>query len=94
VLGRFKDWKCGVEEVSLRPGDVLLIYTDGITEAPDPAGEEFGESRLLEILRSRPRAPVEALLKDQAVLYEMLILSARICRAPRVRRTKKYRPTF
>ena len=62
VLGRFKDWKCAVEKVSLRPGDVLLIYTDGITEALNPAEEEFGESRLLEILRSHSRGPVEALL--------------------------------
>jgi serine phosphatase RsbU (regulator of sigma subunit) len=62
VLGVFKDWKCAVEEVSLRPGDVLLIYTDGITEAPDLTGEEFGESRLLEILRSHPQVLVEALL--------------------------------
>jgi len=62
VLGLFKNWKCAVEEVSLRPGDVLLIYTDGITEAPDLTGEEFGESRLLEILRSHPQVPVKALL--------------------------------
>jgi serine phosphatase RsbU (regulator of sigma subunit) len=62
VLGVFKDWKCAVEEVSLRPGDVLLIYTDGITEAPDLTGEEFGESRLLEILRSHPQVLVDALL--------------------------------
>jgi len=54
--------KCDVEEVSLQPGDVLLIYTDGITEAPDLTGEEFGESRLLEILRSHRRVPVQALL--------------------------------
>jgi phosphoserine phosphatase RsbU/P len=62
VLGLFKNWKCTVEEVSLRAGDVLLIYTDGITEAPDLAGEEFGESRLLEILRSHSQLPVKALL--------------------------------
>jgi sigma-B regulation protein RsbU (phosphoserine phosphatase) len=62
VLGLFKDWKCTVEKVSLRPGDVVLIYTDGITEAINPAEEEFGESRLLEILRSHPQLPVEALL--------------------------------
>ena len=62
MLGLFKDWKCTVEKVSLRPGDVVLIYTDGITEALNPGEEEFGESRLLEILRSHPQLPVEALL--------------------------------
>jgi sigma-B regulation protein RsbU (phosphoserine phosphatase) len=62
VLGLFKDWNCAIEEVSLRPGDILLIYTDGITEAPDLRGEEFGESRLVEVLRSHPRVPVGELL--------------------------------
>jgi sigma-B regulation protein RsbU (phosphoserine phosphatase) len=62
VLGLFKNWECAVEEVSLRPGDVLLIYTDGITEAPNLSGEEFGESRLVEILRAHPQLPVQALL--------------------------------
>ena len=62
VLGLFKNWKCALEEVSLRPGDVLLVYTDGITEAPDITGKEFGESRLLEILRSHPQVSVNELL--------------------------------
>ena len=35
-LGLFKNWKCAVEEVSLRPGEVLLIYTDGISEPRVP----------------------------------------------------------
>ena len=61
-LGVFKNWQCPVEEVSLRPGDVLLIVTDGITEASGLTGEEFGESGLLEILRSNAQLPVEALL--------------------------------
>ena len=62
VLGLFMDWKCGVEEISLRPGDTLLIYTDGITEAPDSNGEEFGEARLEEIFRAHHRDSVNALL--------------------------------
>jgi Serine phosphatase RsbU, regulator of sigma subunit len=38
----------------MEPGDVLLVYTDGITEAADPDDEEFGEARLLEsALRGR-----------------------------------------
>ena len=31
----------------LEPGDLLLLFTDGITEAMAPNGEEFGESRLI-----------------------------------------------
>ena len=33
------------------PGDVLVMYSDGVTEATDPAGEEFGEDRLLKVDR-------------------------------------------
>jgi sigma-B regulation protein RsbU (phosphoserine phosphatase) len=33
-------------QLSLEAGDVLLIYTDGLTEAPNPEGEEFGPGRL------------------------------------------------
>jgi sigma-B regulation protein RsbU (phosphoserine phosphatase) len=37
-------------QVDLQPGDVLVIYSDGITESVDGAGEEFGEDRLLEVV--------------------------------------------
>ena len=37
-------------EVGLQPGDVLLVYTDGITEATDPEDEEYGIERLAELL--------------------------------------------
>ena len=46
VLGIFPDTQYEQSELSLRPGDRLLFYTDGITEARDPEGEEYGEDRL------------------------------------------------
>ena len=46
VLGVFPDAEYVGAQVALRSGDRLLLYTDGITEARDDAGEEFGESRL------------------------------------------------
>lgn len=46
VLGIFPDTQYEQAELALRPGDRLLFYTDGITEARDPEGEEFGEDRL------------------------------------------------
>ena len=35
---------------TLAPGDLLALFTDGITEAPAPHGEEFGATRLAELL--------------------------------------------
>ncbi len=51
VLGLFRDWECEVGERELACGDVVVLYTDGITESFDDAGEEFGENRLIESLR-------------------------------------------
>jgi serine phosphatase RsbU (regulator of sigma subunit)/catechol 2,3-dioxygenase-like lactoylglutathione lyase family enzyme len=51
VMGLFEQWDCPIEERQLYPGDTLVLYTDGATEASDPAGEEFGEERLLETLK-------------------------------------------
>jgi serine phosphatase RsbU (regulator of sigma subunit) len=39
-----------------------VLYTDGITESFNDAGEEFGEQRLIEILRRQRELPAEALL--------------------------------
>jgi serine phosphatase RsbU (regulator of sigma subunit)/catechol 2,3-dioxygenase-like lactoylglutathione lyase family enzyme len=50
VLGIFRDWESDVAEVGLEPGDTLVIYTDGITEATNAIGEEFGQSRLSAVL--------------------------------------------
>lgn len=62
VLGLFERWECSAAEVQLAPGDLLVIYTDGITEAMDAQNNEFGEARLLETLRAnRGLAPVPLL---------------------------------
>jgi len=62
VLGLFSNWNCEVKKVSLGHGDVLVIYTDGVTEAPNEAGEEFGESRLMKIVGAHPKLPVKEIL--------------------------------
>ena len=51
VLGLFSDWSCSVAEARLETGDVLTLYTDGITETTGHGGEEFGEARVLNTLR-------------------------------------------
>ncbi|MGH9546539.1 MAG: PP2C family protein-serine/threonine phosphatase [Terriglobales bacterium] len=51
VLGLFKEWECSVGECHLVCGDSLALYTDGVTESFNAAGEEFGEQRLTDALR-------------------------------------------
>jgi len=58
VLGLFQEWECSVGQSHLEPDDLLALYTDGVTEAFDAAGEEYGEERLVDALRRhRDRAP-------------------------------------
>ncbi|HJZ65548.1 MAG TPA: SpoIIE family protein phosphatase [Candidatus Acidoferrum sp.] len=51
VLGLFTDWDCEIGEKELKPGDVLVLYTDGVTESFNEVREEFGEERLIETIR-------------------------------------------
>jgi serine phosphatase RsbU (regulator of sigma subunit) len=51
VVGLFSEWDCFTSERQLFPGDILAIYTDGITEAFNLHEQEFGEERLVEALR-------------------------------------------
>jgi serine phosphatase RsbU (regulator of sigma subunit) len=62
VLGLFNDWECAIGEHALRSGDLLVLYTDGVTESFDASGDEFGEERLLDGLRRRRDLPTQALL--------------------------------
>jgi len=55
VLGLFEDWDCVVADRTLHEGDVLVIYTDGISEASPDEDHEFGEPRLIEVIRSHQR---------------------------------------
>ena len=47
--------------VALHPGDTLVLYSDGVTEAMDPDHEMFGVSRLRELLVGKHEAPLETL---------------------------------
>ena len=62
VVGLFERWDCAMEDRTLAPGDAVLLYTDGVTEALNGEGEEFGEERLLQAARQhRELSPPELL---------------------------------
>ncbi len=68
VVGLFPDAKYEVGEMQLEPKDLLLAYTDGITEPENSYGEEFGEARLLEVsqrlLHVTPEVLVESIYRS------------------------------
>jgi sigma-B regulation protein RsbU (phosphoserine phosphatase) len=61
VLGVFPDWSYHQEHVDLAPGDRLALFTDGITEIANAEGEEFGEERLMEVLKTHRELNAEAM---------------------------------
>jgi serine phosphatase RsbU (regulator of sigma subunit)/pSer/pThr/pTyr-binding forkhead associated (FHA) protein len=49
---------------TLEPGDVLVLFSDGVTEAASPQDEEFGEQRLAELVASLQDRPAAELVED------------------------------
>jgi serine phosphatase RsbU (regulator of sigma subunit) len=64
LLGVFPEWKYGEGEVELASGDRLLLFTDGVSEVQDSHENQFGEERLIELLKgSRHLGPADLLQK-------------------------------
>lgn len=53
----------GATEISLAPGDLLLIYSDGLVEAVNEREEEFGEQRVIDLMKTAPRESAEQTLQ-------------------------------
>jgi serine phosphatase RsbU (regulator of sigma subunit) len=66
ILGVVPNWEYEEQQVPLRSGDRILIYTDGITESRNAAGEEFGEARLADLVAHFDRQDAVA-LTDEAI---------------------------
>jgi phosphoserine phosphatase RsbU/P len=72
LLGVFPSWKYENEEIKLQPGDRLLLFTDGITEAAGPDDEEFGETHLASLAQTnsaRTAAEMNRLLLEQVSAF-------------------------
>ncbi|MBL8156817.1 MAG: SpoIIE family protein phosphatase, partial [Anaerolineae bacterium] len=66
AVGWFPNNPLKETELQLEPGDVVVYYTDGLTDAENPAGESFGEARIAETLRQFGNASASEIL--QAIL--------------------------
>lgn len=73
-LGIVPDATYEEETVHLRAGDLLVAYTDGVTESQDDAGEEFGEDRLHALVSGLAGASADAV--QQAVVEAVQSWSA------------------
>jgi sigma-B regulation protein RsbU (phosphoserine phosphatase) len=63
VLGVFPNWSYQEEHIDLEPGDRLVLFSDGITEISNSDDEEFGEERLIDVLRANRTLDAEAVQK-------------------------------
>lgn len=63
-IGLFSAASYTDEHTQLTTGDVLVVYSDGVTEALNLANEEFGEARLAEVAAAHRTAPLEDLLQS------------------------------
>lgn len=61
VLGAMNGLKMDEKTIDLYSGDLLVLYTDGVTEAINQAEDQFGETRLIEIIKNNQDLPSEDL---------------------------------
>lgn len=69
VLGAFPDWQYTEREIELHAGDRLALFTDGLVDAENEVGEEFGEARLAELLQKHRHLPADEL--QQCLMREV-----------------------
>lgn len=74
LLGAFPDVTYTRARVQLFPGDIIVAYTDGITEAMNIQGEQYGLQRLLSLLRAQRALPAQHIV--ETVLAEVDRFSA------------------
>jgi len=69
ILGFEPDVEYTTHETRLEPGDLVVAYSDGVTESVNLADEEFGEQRLIDVVRSCSGIPLQQVLRriDDAV---------------------------
>jgi sigma-B regulation protein RsbU (phosphoserine phosphatase) len=74
ALGIMEGSKYSQAQTTLGPGDILVMYTDGIVEAMNSQGEQFGGQRLRSIIAGSPNLPPDNLLRE--IIQAVSIFSA------------------
>jgi serine phosphatase RsbU (regulator of sigma subunit)/pSer/pThr/pTyr-binding forkhead associated (FHA) protein len=64
VMGLFPTVRYEVRETQLEPGEMLVLYSDGVTEATTSNGKEFGEDGLAQFLATLPSVPCEDIVNQ------------------------------
>jgi sigma-B regulation protein RsbU (phosphoserine phosphatase) len=62
AIGLMESYFPTAQAISLHPGDILLFYTDGVTEASNPGGELFGRQRLAQVVRQNASLPAQEMV--------------------------------
>jgi len=66
VIGLLENCAYGNSTIELSSGDVLVAYTDGLSEARNPEGEEFGEERLTQLIVDNADLPADE-MREQII---------------------------
>jgi len=69
-LGMFQETRYHQYHLLIEPGDVFVLYTDGVTEAANPAGVEFGRDRLAQAVKENYERPAREMIAS----LEMAVL--------------------
>ena len=72
AVGLMPDMKFGIERILLEPGDMLLGYTDGVTEARSPGDELFSRHRLQSLFSKPAASPADLLDRIQSDLFRFV----------------------
>lgn len=62
-VGLFELAPYSADSIDLKPGDTMILYSDGVTEAQNVAGEDFGEARMAAVLEQHHQEPATVVLE-------------------------------
>jgi sigma-B regulation protein RsbU (phosphoserine phosphatase) len=63
-VGMFEMAPYSCDIITMKPGDTMVLYSDGVTEAHNVAGEEFGEARLVQVMERYTRGGADVVLEQ------------------------------